>query len=143
MKDTLKFIPVLIILKKEMDFLVQNIFDNNILFQDTKNKAFCLIMKKKYIFYTIIKLYWFYDEKGIKELSENQIEDLLNDNIDLFKSLNSKLLFQLEENKKLSVRLINNKSLSLIVEQNFINKLQEKEGITYINKMNEMMKDLK
>ncbi len=40
-----------------MDFLVQNIFDNNILFQDTKNIAFCLIMKKKYIFYTIIKLY--------------------------------------------------------------------------------------
>ena len=126
-----------------MDFLVQNIFDNNILFQDTKNIAFCLIMKKKYIFYTIIKLYWFYDEKGIKELSENQIEDLLNDNIDLFKCLNSKLLFQLKENKKLSNRLINNKSLSLIVEQNFINKLQEKEGITYINKMNEMMKDLK
>ncbi len=125
-----------------MDFLVQNIFDNNILFQDTKNIAFCLIMKKKYIFYTIIKLYWFYDEKGIKELSENQIEDLLNDNIDLFKCLNPKLLFQLEENKKLAVRLINNKSLSLIVEQNFINKLQEKEGITYINKMNEMMKDL-
>ena len=125
-----------------MDFLVQNIFDNNILFQDTKNIAFCLIMKKKYIFYTIIKLYWFYDEKGIKELSENQIEDLLNDNIDLFKCLNSKLLFQLKENKKLSNRLINNKSLSLIVEQNYINKLQEKEGITYINKMNEMMKDL-
>ena len=30
-----------------MDFLVQNIFDNNILFQDTKNIAFCLIMKKE------------------------------------------------------------------------------------------------
>ena len=47
MKDPLKFIPELIKLKKEMDSLVQDAFDNNILFQDTKNKAFSYFMNKE------------------------------------------------------------------------------------------------
>ena len=142
MKDPLKFIPELIKLKKEMDSLVQDAFDNNILFQDTKNKAFSYFMNKEIYSKQLSNYTDFMMKKGIKALSESQIEDSLNDIINLFKCLNSKLVFQLEANKKMSERLIQNKSLSLIAEKNFITKLKTEAGVTYVNKMTEMMRDL-
>jgi hypothetical protein len=141
-KDPLKFIPELIKLKKEMDSLVQYAFENNILFQDTKNKAFSFFMNKEIYSKQLSNYTDYMMKKGIKALSESQIEDVLNDIINLFKCLNSKLVFQLEANKKMSDRLIQNKSLSLIAEKNFITKLKTEAGVTYVNKMTEMMRDL-
>ena len=142
MKDPLKFIPELIKLKKEMDSLVQEAFDNNILFQDTKNKAFSFFMNKEIYSKQLSNYTDYMMKKGIKALSESQIDDALNDIINLFKCLNSKLVFQLEANKKMSDRLIQNKSLSIIAENNFISKLKTEAGVTYVNKMTEMMRDL-
>jgi hypothetical protein len=78
--------------------------------------------------------------KGVN--NEAQVEDRLNNIINLFKCLNNKLIFQLEYAKKLSDRLIQNKSISLTAEKNLISKLKAEAGVTYVNKMTSMMQDL-
>ena len=79
---------------------------------------------------------------GFKGKSSEEIDNILNDIISLFKCLSSKLVFQTETNKKMSERLIKKVSLSILSEQNFITKLKQEAGITFVNKMQEMMSDL-
>ena len=48
----------------------------------------------------------------------------------------------METNKKMSDRLIKGVSLSTNTEKNFISKLKQESGVTYVSKMTEMMNDL-
>ena len=141
-KDPKKFIPELIALKKEMDNLVEECFENHAQFQDKKNKAFSLFMVKD-LYAKQLSNYTDYCMRiGFKGKSQEEIEKTLNDIIGLFKCLNSKIVFQLECNKKMSDRLIKGVSLSTNSEKNFISKLKQESGVTYVNKMNEMINDL-
>ena len=141
-KDPKKFIPELISLKKEMDKLVKECFENNNDFQDVKNKSFSLFMKKD-VYAKQLSNYTDYCMRGgFKGKSQEEIERTLNDIIDLFKCLNSKLVFQNEANKKMSERLIKKVSLSALSERAFITKLKQEAGVTYVSKMQEMMNDL-
>ena len=141
-KDPKKFIPELISLKKEMDILVEKCFSNDPLFQDVKNKSFSLFMKKDYYAKQLSNYIDHCMRIGFKGKSPEEIENTLNDIISLFKCLSSKLVFQTESNKKMSERLIKKVSLSNLAEQSFISKLQQEQGVTYVNKMQEMMSDL-
>ena len=141
-KDPKKFIPELISLKKEMDKLVLECFENNNTFQDVKNKAFSLFMKKDVYAKQLSNYADFCMRNGFKGKSQEEIDHTLNDIIDLFKCLNSKLVFQNESNKKMSERLIKKLSLSTLSERLFITKLKQEAGVTYVNKMQEMMNDL-
>lgn len=116
--------------------------DNNITFQDAKNKAFSYFMNKE-IYSKFLAVYTDYEMKmGIKGLNEKATDDKLNDIINIFKCLNNKLIFQIEYAKKLSDRLIQGKSQSIIAEKNLIAKLKAEAGVTYVNKMTSMMQDL-
>ena len=141
-KDPKKFIPKLIELKKEMDKLVLDCFENDNDFQDKKNKAFSLFMKKDVYAKQLSNYTDFCMRNGFKGKSQEDIDKTLNDIIDLFKCLNSKLVFQNEANKKMSERLIKKQSLSAVSERSFITKLKQEAGVTYVNKMQEMMNDL-
>ena len=141
-KDPKKFIPQLISLKKEMDDLVANCFENHTMFQDKKNKAFSQFMIKEHYAKQLSNYTDFCMRNGFKGKSQEEIENILNDIIGLFKCLNSKLVFQIEANKKMSDRLIKNVTLSLNTEKNFISKLKQESGVTYVSKMMEMMNDL-
>ena len=141
-KDPKKFIPELISLKKEMDKLVLECFENNNDFQDVKNKAFSLFMKKDVYAKQLSNYADYCLRLGFKGKSQEEIESTLNDIIDLFKCLNSKLVFQNEANKKMSERLIKKQSLSTLAERLFITKLKQEAGVTYVSKMQEMMNDL-
>ena len=141
-KDPKKFIPELISLKKEMDKLVLECFENNNTFQDVKNKAFSLFMKKDVYAKQLSNYADFCMRNGFKGKSQEEIDHTLNDIIDLFKCLNSKLVFQNESNKKMSERLIKKLSLSTLSERLFITKLKQEAGVTYVSKMQEMMNDL-
>ena len=141
-KDPKKFIPQLIALKKEMDNLVAVCFENHPMFQDKKNKAFSQFMIKEHYAKQLSNYTDFCMRNGFKGKSQEEIENILNDIIGLFKCLNSKLVFQIEANKKMSDRLIKNVSLSLNTEKNFISKLKQESGVTYVSKMMEMMNDL-
>ena len=141
-KDPKKFIPELISLKKEMDSLVLECFENNNLFQDVKNKAFSLFMTKDVYAKQLSNYVDYCMRIGFKGKSQEEIESTLNDIIGLFKCLNSKLVFQNDSNKKMSERLIKKVSLSSVSEQLFISKLKQEAGTTYVSKMQEMMSDL-
>ena len=141
-KDPKKFIPELISLKKEMDNLVDECFENHTLFKDKKNKAFSTFMNKEIYSKQLSNYTDFCMRNGFKGKSPEEIENTLNDIIDLFKCLNSKLSFQIESNKAMSDRLIKNVSLSTNTEKLFISKLKQEVGISYVNKMHDMMEDL-
>ena len=141
-KDPKKFIPELISLKKEMDDLVEECFENHTLFQDKKNKAFSNFMNKDIYAKQLSNYTDFCMRNGFKGKSQEEIENTLNDIIGLFKCLNSKLVFQNESNKKMSERLIKKLSLSTLSERLFITKLKQEAGVTYVSKMQEMMNDL-
>ena len=141
-KDPKKFIPELINLKKEMDNLVKNCFEDNPIFQDVKNKSFSLFMQKDYYAKQLSYYVDYCMRIGFKGKSPQEIDNTLNDVISLFKCLSSKLVFQTESNKKMSERLIKKVTLSYLTEQSFISKLKQESGIVYVNKMQEMMSDL-
>ncbi|MCQ2819534.1 MAG: cullin [archaeon] len=142
MKDPLVFIPKLIDLEKEMSGLVTYAFKSDTFFQDAKNKAFALFMNKEFYSKQLSNYTDYLMKRGIKAYKENEIEQALTDVISLFTCLSNKLAFQMEANKKLRDRLIQGKSISLVAEKNFIQKLKANAGVTYVNKMTEMMKDL-
>ena len=141
-RDPKKFIPELINLKIEMDKLVLDCFENDAYFQDAKNKAFSLFMKKEFYAKQLANYVDFCMRAGFKGKSEGEVETTLVNIINLFKCLESKLVFQNEANKKMSERLIKGQSLSSINEMNFITKLKQESGITYVSKMQEMITDL-
>ena len=141
-KDPRKFVPALISLKKEMDEFVILCFDNNTDFQDQENKEFSLLMSKEIYPRQLANYSDFCMRAGFKGKSEEEIDKTLNDIISLFKNINSKLVFQLEYEKKMSERLIKGASLSLNAEKIFISKLKQENGVTYVSKMNEMISDL-
>ena len=141
-KDPKKFIPELINLKKEMDKLVFECFENHNKFQDTKNKAFSFFMKKDYYAKQLSNYADYCMRNGFKGKTQEEVESTLNDITDLFRCLSSKLVFQNETNKKMSERLIKKQSLSIPNEKLFITKLKQEAGVTYVSKMQEMIKDL-
>ena len=141
-KDPKKFIPRLINLKKEMDSLVEDCFSNNPKFQDTKNKAFSTFMNKDFYAKQLSNYTDFCMKSGFKGKSEDEVEVLINEIIGLFKCLNTKLVFQIEANKKMSDRLIKGSSVSTNHEKKLISKLKQESGVNYVSKMTQMMSDL-
>ena len=141
-KDPKIFIPELISLKKEMDNLVAECFENHALFQDKENKAFNNFMTKEIYSKQLSNYTDFCMRSGFRGKSTEEIENTLNDIIDIFKCLDSKIVFQTQSNKKMSDRLIKNVSLSTNTEKSFISKLKQERGVTYVYKMTEMINDL-
>ena len=141
-KDPKKFIPELIKLKLEMDNLVEECFDKNNSFQDTKNKGFSNFMNKPFYAKQLSNYTDYCLRIGFKGKSDQEVENTLNEIIGLFKCLNTKLVFSIDANSKMSDRLIKNKTISLNFEKKLISKLKQEQGVNYVNKMTEMMNDL-
>ena len=141
-KDPKKFIPTLISLKKEMDEFVVLCFENHPDFQDQENKEFSLLMSKDFYPKQLANYTDFCMRSGFKGKSQEDIESTLNDIMSLFKNINSKLVFKIDSEKKMSDRLIKGSSLSINAEKAFISRLKQENGVTYVSKMNEMINDL-
>ena len=140
--DFINFFVNLIKLKKEIDIYVKDHFDNNSLFFSIEEQTFCGLMKGDLISKRLSHYIDFCMRKGFKGKSQEEIDATLNDIISLFKCLNSKIAFLFETEKYMSKRLLENASLSILNEQNFISKLKQETGITYVSKMTGMMVDL-
>ena len=140
-KDSIQFAHALISLKKEMDELVSLCFENHTDFQDSENKEFSLLMSKEIYPKQLAGYVDFCMRNGFKGKSLEEIENILNDIISIFKNIDSKLIFKIESEKKMSERLIKNLFLSLNSEKLFISKLKQESGVTYVSIMNEMIDD--
>jgi len=122
--------------------LVERAFNNNIILQDCKNKAFSHFMNKEHYSKQLANYCDWEMKIGIKGANDHQIDEKLNNIINLFKCLNNKMIFQFEYSKKLSDRLITGKTLSIIAEHMIIAKLKAEQGVTFVNKMTSMLSDL-
>ena len=134
-KDSIQFAHALISLKKEMDELVSLCFENHTDFQDSENKEFSLLMSKEIYPKQLAGYVDFCMRNGFKGKSLEEIENILNDIISIFKNIDSKLIFKIESEKKMSERLIKNLFLSLNSEKLFISKLKQESGVTYVSIM--------
>ena len=141
-RDPRKFIPQLISLKKEMDNLVEDCFQNNPSFQDTKSKGFNSFMNKDIYAKQLSNYTDFCMRIEFKGKSEEEVENTLNEILGLFKCINNKLAFQIDACKKLSNRLIKGSSVSINHEKKLILKLKQEAGVGYVSKMTQMMRDL-
>ena len=142
LKNQIPFISELIKFKKEIDSFIRVHFKNNDYFKNIKDKGLNLLFRKD-IFAKQLSNYVDYCMRfGFKCKSSEEIESTLDDIIGLFHYFNSKLVFQIESNKKMSERLLKNATLSIIYEKKFISKLGQEIGISNINKMKKMIDDL-
>ena len=141
-RDPRKFIPQLISLKKEMDNLVEDCFQNNPSFQDAKSKGFNSFMNKDIYAKQLSNYTDFCMRNEFKGKSEEEVENTLNEILGLFKCINNKLAFQIDACKKLSNRLIKGSSVSINHEKKLILKLKQEAGVGYVSKMTQMMRDL-
>ena len=137
-KDSRVFISELLNIKKEIHELLFSKEE----FKNLENVAFSLLMNKDLYPKQLANYIDFNMRSGFKGKSEEYIEQTLNDIISIFKNINSKHVFKIESEKKLSDRLIKDLYLSINAEKNLISKLKQECGITYVNKMSQMINDL-
>ena len=117
-------------------------FDNNIVFQDAKNKSFSHFMSKEHYSKQLANFCDYEFKIGLKGAGDSQTEEKINNIINLFKCLNNKMIFQFEYSKKLSDRLLTGKTQSMYGENLLISKLKAEQGVTFVNKMTNMIQDL-
>ena len=132
-KDYKKYIIELIKFKKEMDNFVKEHFKNNNYFKDINNKTFSSFMRKEKFVKELCKYIDYCMKIGFKGKSEEEIENILNDIILIFKCLNSKLEFQIESEKNLSERLLKNESLSITSEKKIDIKIKRRSWSNICN----------
>ncbi len=141
-KDPTKFVPELLKLKLHMDNLVEICFGNHLKIVDAKAKAFTSFMGKEHYSKQLALFCDFLMKVGLRGKNENQTEDELNNVMNLFKCISNKLVFQVEYAKKLSERLISNRTISAVAEKNLIAKIKADQGVAYTNRMTNMFEDL-
>ncbi len=141
-KDPKRCIPELINLNNEMNNIIEKCFKNSKIFHNTKYAAFSIFMSKDFYAKQLSNYTDYCMRAGFRGKTDQQVDKMLDDIIQLFKYLNSKLTYHNESDDKMSNRLIKNSSLSINWEKNFISKLKQEAGLTMVNKKNMMIQDL-
>ena len=125
-----------------MNNLTLNCFSNHKIYLYAKDKSFNKLMKKAHYSKQISNYIDFCMKSGFKGKSSEEVENILNDIIQLYKCLESKLEFQIDSDNKMSNRLLRNSSLSINYEKSLISKLKLESGIILVSKKLKMMEDL-
>lgn len=141
-KDPTKFVPALIKFKKESDLLVNYCFQDNYKLLDCKTKSFSQFMNKEHYSKQLANYCDFLMKMELKGKNDDQIEDYLQDVINIFRCVTNKVVFQYEYVKKLSERMLNKKTVSIVAEKNLISKLKAEQGVTYVNRFSSIFEDL-
>jgi len=123
-KDPIKFTLKLLELKKEIDDMISNAFQNDMRFQKARDVAFQNFMNEfdktpQYIAFYMNNEF----VKGFKQLSENEIEVKIEAVIKLFCCLHGRDVFIASYSNLLANRLLNKTSVSDSAEQRMIQQL--------------------
>ena len=81
-------------------------------------------------------------KKSQKGISENEIDDKLNNSITVFKYLDDKDVFQKFYSRNLGKRLIHQQSHSMDLEEAMITRLRQACGFEFTNKFHRMFTDI-
>lgn len=104
--------------KQEIDVMVQESFMNQILFQKTRDNAFMMFMNEQPLTPGYMALYCDEEQrKGLKGLSEDDVNNRLDNMIGIFRCLHGRDVFMKSYEKELASRLINKTSLSSQFEE--------------------------
>ena len=143
LKDPILFITKLIELKKEMDTLVEEAFNNHPSFMQTRDRAFQAFMND--CPYTPSFLGEYVDvlmRQGLKG-KEAEMERIIGDAFELFKLLKQKDAFTARHQQLYALRLLQNTSVSQDAEESLISKLKIELGAQYVSKLLQMGGDIK
>jgi len=130
-------------LKKEIDDMISNAFQNDMRFQKARDVAFQNFMNEfdktpQYIAFYMNNEF----VKGFKQLSENEIEVKIEAVIKLFCCLHGRDVFIASYSNLLANRLLNKTSVSDSAEQRMIQQLQVECGHNTVSKMKTMFQDI-
>jgi len=130
-------------LKEKLDNILERGFDKDNNFQMKMNSVFQSVINENPKASESLSL--FIDDnlkKGIKGKSEDEIEDLLNKSIVLFRFISDKDVFERYYKQHLAKRLLYKKSLSEDAERIMITRLQMECGHQFTTKLEGMYKDI-
>ncbi|XP_019868057.2 cullin-3-A isoform X2 [Aethina tumida] len=141
--NAITFVQSLLDLKDSFDHFLKNSFDNKKIFKQMIASDFehFLNLNPKSPEYLSL----FIDDKlkkGVKGMSEQDIELVLDKSMVLFRFLQEKDVFERYYKQHLAKRLLLNKSVSDDWEKNMISKLKTECGCQFTSKLEGMFKDM-
>jgi cullin 3 len=138
-----EFVRSLLGLKDRMDMIVNESFGRDKLFHKDISKAFEKFVNVNDRTPQFLSL--FVDEqltKGLKGLSDEEVDRVLNSVVSLFRYLADKDVFEKYYKQHLSKRLLNNNSVSEDSERLMIAKLKMECGFQFTSKLEGMFQDI-
>ena len=141
--DAVTFVQSLLELKDRFDNYLQKSFNNDkeVLKMIAKDFEYFLNLNQKSPEYLSL----FIDDKlkkGVKGMTEQEIEHVLDKTMVLFRYLQEKDVFERYYKQHLAKRLLLNKSVSDDSEKNMISKLKTECGCQFTSKLEGMFKDI-
>uniref|UniRef100_A0A0K8SSU6 Cullin family profile domain-containing protein n=1 Tax=Lygus hesperus TaxID=30085 RepID=A0A0K8SSU6_LYGHE len=141
--NAISFVQNLLDLKDRLDHFLHNSFKNDKLFKHmiAADFEYFLNLNPKSPEYLSL----FIDDKlkkGVKGMSEQEIETVLDKTMVLFRFLQEKDVFERYYKNHLAKRLLLNKSVSDDSEKNMISKLKTECGCQFTSKLEGMFKDM-
>lgn len=142
-KTPIVFVQALLDLKERFDHFLHVSFADDKLFKQRINSDFEFFVNLNPRTPEYLSL--FIDDKlkkGVKGLSEQEIDQVLDKSMVLFRYLQEKDVFERYYKQHLAKRLLLNKSLSDDSEKNMITKLKTECGCQFTSKLEGMFKDM-
>ncbi|KAK7576562.1 hypothetical protein V9T40_012848 [Parthenolecanium corni] len=141
--NAISFVQSLLDLKDRMDHFLVNSFSTDKIFKQmiSSDFEFFLNLNPKSPEYLSL----FIDDKlkkGVKGMTEQEIETVLDKTMVLFRFLQEKDVFERYYKQHLAKRLLLNKSVSDDSEKNMISKLKTECGCQFTSKLEGMFKDM-
>ncbi|PRP75027.1 cullin C, partial [Planoprotostelium fungivorum] len=143
-KDHLALVQALLDMKDKYDVILSTALGNDKMFSQSMNQAFEYFINLNSKSAEYISL--FIDEKlkkGLKGVSEAEVDVVLDKVMMLFRFLQEKDVFEKYYKQHLAKRLLLGRSVSDDVEQNMISKLKAECGFQFTSKLAGMFTDMK
>uniref|UniRef100_A0A7S1SLI1 Cullin family profile domain-containing protein n=1 Tax=Tetraselmis chuii TaxID=63592 RepID=A0A7S1SLI1_9CHLO len=143
-KDPVDFVQHLLELKDKYDKVIQKSFNSDKLFQNTLNQAFETFINMNPRSPEFISL--FMDDKlrrGLKGMSEDDVEVVLDKVMMLFRYLQEKDVFEKYYKQHLAKRLLSGRTVSDDAERLLLVKLKTECGYQFTSKLESMFTDIK
>ncbi|KAG6759400.1 cullin-3A [Populus alba x Populus x berolinensis] len=144
LKDPVEFVQRLLDEKDKYDSIISNAFNNDKTFQNALNSSFEYFINLNARSPEFISL--FVDDKlrkGLKGVSEEDVEIILDKVMMLFRYLQEKDVFEKYYKQHLAKRLLSGKTVSDDAERSLIVKLKTECGYQFTSKLEGMFTDMK
>ncbi|KAF9673890.1 hypothetical protein SADUNF_Sadunf10G0070900 [Salix dunnii] len=144
LKDPVEFVQRLLDEKDKYDSIITNAFNNDKTFQNALNSSFEYFINLNARSPEFISL--FVDDKlrkGLKGVSEEDVEVILDKVMMLFRYLQEKDVFEKYYKQHLAKRLLSGKTVSDDAERSLIVKLKTECGYQFTSKLEGMFTDMK